>query len=139
MDPPPDFGYDSYKGSGKLKDKVRAYLCLRLLLPFRHLIHLIPPQPTDLHRCRWPLSLVGTLALGKPLLWHMQEKVQMLPLHTWMSIKMQKLPRESLRLQARKHCCCLVTSELKHNASEHTLKVLYMVPFAMLLCFSCHT
>lgn len=22
MDPPPDFGYDSYKGSGKLKNKV---------------------------------------------------------------------------------------------------------------------
>ena len=26
MDPQPDYGYDSYKGSGKLKDKVRCPL-----------------------------------------------------------------------------------------------------------------
>jgi len=25
MDPPPDFGYDSYKGTGKLKNKVCKY------------------------------------------------------------------------------------------------------------------
>ena len=31
MDPPPDFGYDDYKGTGKLKNKVT---CCHVDVPF---------------------------------------------------------------------------------------------------------
>lgn len=34
MDPPPDFGYESYKGSGKLKNKVRALSLFETIAAF---------------------------------------------------------------------------------------------------------
>ena len=42
MDPPPDFGYDSYKGSGKLKNKVGSSNTNRVLTSFSFICGLLP-------------------------------------------------------------------------------------------------